>query len=513
MVTYGIMNGAKTPLPTDVAVAIIGSGFSGLAAAAGLRRDGVDDFVILERASDLGGTWRDNSYPGAACDVPSQLYSFDFALNPTWTRSFSPQPEILEYLRACAHRYRLVDRIYLDHEVERASWDETSGRWHVRTRHGSLTAQVLVSAAGPLSDPRLPDIPGIDTFQGTTFHSATWRHDHDLTGERVAVIGTGASAIQFVPQIQPKVERLHLFQRTPPWVVPRGDRQLTELEHRIYRNAPALQRLTRAAIYYGRELYVFGFTIDQRLLKLFSTAASRHLAKQVPDPGLRARLTPSYTMGCKRVLISSDYYPAVTKANVELVTDAVTEVRPHSVVTADGREREVDTLICGTGFHVTDPPIAQRIFGAEGRSLADTWRDGMFAYKGTTVPGYPNMFFLLGPNTGGGHTSVVLMAEAQLQYLRGAVRFLREHGVTAVDVRQRAAEDYHAAVQRRMRTTVWVRGGCQSWYLDDRGHNTTLWPSFVGSFRRRTARFDRASYLVDARPRDAAPMLTSGGAR
>lgn len=485
----------------EVTVAIIGSGFSGLGAAIGLKEDGVDDLVVLDRADDLGGTWRDNSYPGAACDVPSQLYSFAFAPNPAWSRSFSPQPEIWDYLRDVAEAYGVLPHLRLGHEVLAAKWDEGAARWIVTTNRGTLRAHVLVDASGPLSEPAMPAIPGLDTFAGTLFHSAEWDHDHDLAGERVAVIGTGASAAQFVPEIQPAVERLHVFQRTPSWVMPRHDRALSPLEHRLYRTLPAVQRLVRAGIFLGRELYAFGFTVDQRPLQGFQRIAERQLERQVPDERLRAKLTPSYMMGCKRVVLSSTWYPALTQPNVEVVTDRIARIEPHAIVTDDGVVREVDTIVCGTGFLATDPPIADRIRGRDGRTLAEAWHDGMRAYKGTTVAGFPNLFRLLGPNTGGGHTSVVLMSEAQLAYVRDAVGFLRRHGVQAVDVRPEVMERYHAKVQHRMRRTVWVRGGCRSWYLDEHGRNTTLWPSFVSGFRRRTARFDRYAYRVDARPR------------
>ncbi|MBO0827690.1 MAG: NAD(P)/FAD-dependent oxidoreductase [Streptosporangiales bacterium] len=492
-------------LPDETEVAVIGSGFSGLGAAIRLRQDGVDDVVVLERADDIGGTWRDNTYPGAACDVPSHLYSFGFAPNPEWSHSFSRQPEILAYLRHCAGRYGLLPRIHLGHEVLEARWDDAAARWTVRTTRGTVRARVLVSAAGPLSDPALPDIPGLETFTGTLFHSGAWDHGHDLTGERVAVVGTGASAAQFVPEIQPLAGRLHVFQRTPSWVLPRRDRTLGRVEKRVYRAMPALQRMVRTGIYLGRELYVLGFTVDQRLLRLASRIARGHLERQVPDPELRAKLTPAYTMGCKRIVLSDDFYPALGRPNVEVVTDRIERVGPRSVVTAGGVERPVDTIICATGFRATDPPIAYRIHGRGGRSLADAWRTGMRAYKGTTVSGFPNLFLLLGPNTGGAHTSVVLMAEAQHEYLRDAVRFLREHDVAAVDVRPHAMHGYDDAVARRMDRTVWVHGGCRSWYLDRNGRNTTLWPSFVAGFRRRTARFDRDSYRVRARAAAGVP--------
>ncbi|HEX6446118.1 MAG TPA: NAD(P)/FAD-dependent oxidoreductase [Streptosporangiales bacterium] len=494
-------------MSTDLgaSVAVIGAGFSGLAAAAMLKREGVDDFVVLERADDVGGTWRDNTYPGAACDVPSQLYSFGFDLNPNWSRSFSPQQEIWDYLRDSARRQGLLPHVRLGHELLDARWDDTAGAWRLETTGGPVSARVLVNAAGPLSEPAVPALPGLASFAGTTFHSGAWNHEHDLTGRRVAVVGTGASAAQFVPCIQPDVERLYVFQRTPPWILPRADRAVTALEQWLYARVPPLQRLVRSAIYVGRESYVLGFTVDQRIMRVIQRAALRHLERQVPDPALRAKLTPDYTMGCKRIVLSSDYYPALGRDNVDVVTEPIDRVTRDAVVTADGTAHEVDTIVFGTGFRATQPPIADRIRDADGRTLAGAWRERMRAYKGTTVAGFPNLFLLLGPNTGGGHTSVVLMAEAQIRYLREALRFMRGYGVVAVDVRPEAMERYDAAVQRRMERTVWTRGGCRSWYLDENSRNTTLWPSFVGGFRRRTRHFDREAYRVDARPRVDVP--------
>ena len=351
-------------------VAIVGTGFSGLGMAARLKRDGMDDFVVLERNEGVGGTWWDNTYPGCQCDVPSHLYSFSFAPNPNWTSTFSPQAEIWEYLRGCARRYGVIEHVRFGHEVLEAEWDDEGQRWRIATSQGPLTAQALVLGTGPLSAPSVPDLPGLDAFEGTMFHSATWDHDHELDGERVAVVGTGASAIQFVPKIQPRVSRLHVFQRTAPWIMPRPDRPLRPWERHLYRALPAAQLLMRAGIYWARESFVVGFR-HPRAMRLAERLALRHLERQVPDPELRRKLTPTYRIGCKRVLISNDYLPALTKENVEVVTDAIAEVRPRSIVTADGSERAVDTIIFGTGFHVTDMPAAERIRGRDGQTLAE----------------------------------------------------------------------------------------------------------------------------------------------
>lgn len=489
----------------DVTVAIIGSGFGGIGMAAALERAGLGDVVLLERAADLGGTWRDNSYPGAACDVPSHLYCFSFAPNPDWSRSFSPQPEIWQYLRRVAAAEGVTGKIRFGEEVTSARWDPAFRLWRIETTTSTLTARFLVSAAGPLSDPMIPDIPGLSTFAGTVFHSAAWDHDRDLAGRNVAVIGTGASAIQFVPQIQPLVGRLTVFQRTPPWIMPRHDRQISRLERWLFRHLPMTQQIARAGIYCGREAYALGFVKDPAIMRAAEAVARRHLHRQVADPDLRARLTPSYRMGCKRVLLSDDYYPSLTQPNVSLVTGGVSEIREKSVLTSDGVAHQVDTLIFGTGFHVTDFPLACRVFGPDGVTLADRWsaRPAQTAFRGTTTAGFPNLFVLTGPNTGLGHTSQVFMIEAQIRYVLSALVHARRHGVDHVEVRPEAQAAYDRAVQRKMRRTVWVTGGCKSWYLDAEGRNVTLWPDFTWVYAWQARRFDPSNY-------DLARSLTSG---
>ena len=476
-------------------IAIIGTGFAGLGMAIRLKEEGIHDFVVLERAEDVGGTWRANTYPGCACDVPSHLYSFSFALNPDWSRTYSPQPEIWDYLRDCSRRFGVEPHIRYRHDVAGAAWDEDEQVWRLDTSQGPLTAQVLIAGMGPLAEPSFPDIPGLDSFEGSAFHSAEWDHDHDLTGERVAVIGTGASAIQLVPQIQPKVSSLKVFQRTPPWVMPHSDRPITSFERRLYRLFPPAQRLVRSLVYWGRELLVPGFVKDQRLMKVPELLARRHLQKQVPDPDLRAKVTPDYMIGCKRILPSNKWYPALMQPNVELVTGGIREVKAHSIVAADGSEHEVDTIVFGTGFHVTDMPIGQKVRGRGGRLLDDAWKGSPQAYLGATIAGFPNLFTLIGPNTGLGHNSMVFMIESQLGYVLGALRHMERNGLAAIDVRREAQDAYNAEIQARMPGTVWM-SGCASWYIDENGRNTTIWPDFTWKFRRRTAAFDPAQYEV-----------------
>jgi len=483
-------------------VAIIGGGFGGIGAGIRLRQQGEEDFRIFERAADVGGTWRDNSYPGCACDVQSHLYSFSFAPNPDWSRSYSPQPEIWDYLKRCARDFGVLPHVLLNHEVRDASWQESAQGWRIETSRGVYTASVLVLASGALSDPSVPRLPGLETFEGRAFHSARWDHDYNLRGKRVAVVGTGASAVQFVPEIQPLVEKLYVFQRTAPWVMPRTDRPLSERERRLFRRFPLAQKALRASLYGLRELLVFGFR-HLRFAGFIERMALRHLERSVPDPALRARLTPTYRIGCKRILISNDYLPALTRPNVELVTCAVTEVRERAVVGADGVERAVDAIVFGTGFRVTDPPLAGQVRGRGGRTLADVWAGSPRAHLGTMVAGFPNLFILMGPNTGLGHTSVLIMLEAQIAHMLDALGLLRRRGASSLEPRAEAQAAYVEEVERRMRGTVWTAGGCGSWYLDRTGRNSTLWPDSTWRFRRRVARLDPEDYVLSTAPRDA----------
>ncbi|HEX4871183.1 MAG TPA: NAD(P)/FAD-dependent oxidoreductase [Nevskiaceae bacterium] len=481
----------KTQTPD---VLVIGTGFAGLCMGIRLKQSGREDFVILERAGAIGGTWRDNDYPGCACDVQSHLYSFSFEPNPEWTRMFARQPEIRAYLEKCVDKYGLAPHIQLGREVVSARFDEASGRWQVRTRDGSrYSARVLVSGMGGLSNPAFPSIPGLERFAGRAFHSAQWDHGYDLRGKRVAVIGTGASAIQFVPQIQKQVAQLDLYQRTPPWILPKPDRLIGEGEQNLFRNLPLVQQALRTAIYWMLETRVLGFAVNPRLMNLLQTLAVRHIHKRVKDPVLRAKLTPDYTIGCKRVLISNDYYPALTQPNVEVITTAIREIRPHSVVTTDGVERAVDCLIYGTGFKAQDPLPRGAIFGRGGQDILDAWKDGPEAYHGTTVAGFPNLFLLVGPNTGLGHSSMVFMIESQVNYVMSALDTLQARGYDRLEVRPEVQARYNQALQRRLTGAVWA-SGCKSWYVDANGRNTTLWPSFTFRFRQATRQLRFGDY-------------------
>jgi len=491
-------NGAVRSLPEHVRFAIVGSGFAGIGCGIRLKQAGITDFVILERADDVGGTWRDNTYPGCACDVPSHLYSFSFEPNPRWSRTFSPQPEIWDYLRHCSTKYGIDPHVRFNHTVTEAAWDEDEQVWQIETDHGSLSADFFVSGVGALSDPKLPDIRGIETFEGRMFHSAQWDHDYDLTGKRVAVIGTGASSIQFVPRIQPLVGQMHVFQRTAPWIVPQRDRELTRFEKAVYKLFPPAQLAMRAAIYWLRELIVLGF-MHPHEGGVNEKVARRHLRSQVKDPELRKKLTPNYRMGCKRVLISDSYYPALQQPNVDVVTESIAEVKPHSIVTADGTEREIDALILGTGFYVTDMPVANYVRGRGGKTMAELWKGSPQAYLGTTVHGFPNMFFLVGPNTGLGHNSIVFMIESQLNYMLDCLEHMRQRGVHVFEVREQVQDAFNDRIQKRLEGTVWNSGGCASWYLDENGKNTTIWPGFTWPFRQDTRHFNPGDYELTTR--------------
>jgi cation diffusion facilitator CzcD-associated flavoprotein CzcO len=488
-------------LPEHARIAIVGAGFAGMGMGIRLLQQGVEDFVILERDTDVGGTWSANTYPGCQCDIPSHLYSFSFAPNPDWTRTYPKQPELRAYLRKVSEDFGVRPYIRLGCEVTGAAWDEGASRWSIESTKGAMTADVLINAPGPLSEPRIPEIEGLDRFAGDVFHTARWDHDADLAGKKVAVIGTGASAIQAVPELQKVAGHLTVVQRTPPWVVPHNDRPITAVEHRLYERVPLLQKIARTGVYWGRELLVPALAYKPGLMKVVERLARRHIAQQVPDPALRAKVTPDYTIGCKRILPSNKWYPALGEANVDLVTAGVTEVRPDGFVDGDGTFHAADALVFATGFQVTDVPIAHAITGPDGRTLADRWDGSMQAYLGSAVAGFPNMFFLVGPNTGLGHNSMVFMIEAQITYVLDALRTMRAQGIGRVEVRREAQERYNDAIQRKLDGTVWNTGGCASWYLDENGRNTTLWPDFTWRFWKRTRAFDPAPYVLAPAPR------------
>ena len=478
----------------DVRVAIIGGGLSGVGAAAMLRRAGIGDLVVLERAGEVGGTWRDNTYPGCACDVPSALYSFTFAPNPSWGRLYAGQAEIRAYANDVARRHGVAEHVETGAEVQGADWDDATQRWRISTTRGDWTAQAIISATGPWSEPVFPDVPGLDDFAGTVFHSSRWNHDHDLAGERVAVIGTGASAVQFVPRIRQQAQQVDVYQRTAQWVLPKADRAVTTFEQELYRRVPLTQRALREAMYY---LFELGGVAQRnpRAIGPIQKVAERHLRRSVEDPALRASLTPDHTLGCKRILFSNDWYRALTQPNVELVPHAVTEVRPRSVVAADGVERAADTLILGTGFTITEMPIASRVRGRDGRSLDEVWDGSPTGYVGTVVSGFPNLFMVLGPNVGNGHTSATVIIEMQVRFAIETLKRMERDGLASADVRPDVQDAFNVEVQERVQKTVWNSGGCRSYYLDRNGRNSTIFPGSTLELRRRM-QFEPSDYVT-----------------
>jgi cation diffusion facilitator CzcD-associated flavoprotein CzcO len=483
------------PATPHFEIAIAGAGFAGLGIAMALEQAGFHDFVILERAGDLGGTWRDNTYPGCACDIPSILYSWTAEQNPGWSQAFAGQQEIWDYMREVVARHDLARHIRFNSEVLSMRWDDDRRRWKLETTQGTITADIVVSAVGALADPAIPDLPGLEIFQGNVFHSARWDHDYDLNGREVAVIGTGASAIQFVPEIQPQVKRLHVFQRTPPWVLPRANPAIPNSWRRRFEQHPRLQKAIRAAVFSLFESFHVMFT-HPGLTRLTERRARRHIARQVPDPALREKLIPSYRLGCKRILGSDDWYPALTAGNVDVVTAEIREITPNGILGHNGIEHPADAIIFGTGFQVTDPPISHRVFGPDGETLAQKWNGSPKAHLGLAVAGFPNFFLLLGPNTGLGHNSVLLMVEAQIDYVIKTLNHRRGHGLATIEPRADAQGRFVAEVDAGTRGSVWTAGGCVSWYLDSTGRNSALWPGTVRAYRRRLARFEPGDYRM-----------------
>lgn len=483
-------------MSTHTQIIIIGSGFSGLCMAIALKREGIHDFVMLERAHDLGGTWRNNHYPGCACDVQSHLYSFSFEPNPNWSRQFAPQQEIWDYLRRCAEKYEVLPHLRYGANVVASRFDEASATWQVQTEDGrSFSAQVVVSGAGALCNPEIPPIPGLESFAGQAFHSATWRHDVELLGKRVAVIGSGASAIQFVPRIAKQVAKLDYFQRTAPWVLPKPDWRRSEWSKALARRLPLFQKLQRWLTYWLLELRVLGFVVAPKLMKVVEVIGRHHIRKHVADPAKRSALTPTFSAGCKRVLMSNDYYPAMARPNVDIVTDAIDHIVPGGVVTRDGREHPADVLIWGTGFKVQDPVHRGAYTGVGGVDLADAWKavGGPEAYLGINIAGFPNLFMLMGPNTGLGHSSMVFMIESQVRYTLDAILEMRKRKLAMVDVRPEVQRGFVGAIQQRLKRTIWG-SGCMSWYLNRSGKSTVLWPGSTFRYRQLTSRFDIDHY-------------------
>jgi len=485
------------PPSADFPIAIIGAGFSGLGTAIQLKKAGIDSFTIFERAGDVGGTWRDNTYPGAACDVPSHAYSLSFEQSPDWSRRFAESGEIHDYLRSITDKWKLREHTRFDTEIVDASFDENKGSWTLTTGDNeTFTARVVVSCAGGLVDPATPDIKGLQSFTGELFHTARWKHDYDLSGRRVAVIGTGASAVQVVPNIAREVEHLDVYQRTPAWVVPKRDKVYSERFKRMLARFPFLLRASRFVQYWLSELMGPVIFLDNEwLASLGKKGSLLHLKAQVKDPELREKLMPDFQFGCKRILISDEYWSSFERPNVELVTDPIEEIKSTGIQSTDGTFREVDAIIVATGFDLGLANAPFPISGIGGRSIDEAWKDGAVAYKGISVSGFPNWFILMGPNTGPGHTSVLVYTEAQIAHTVAAIKKLRNEGVRYVDVRQDVQDRYNERLQGRMKYMVWSTG-CNSWYLSPDGSNHSLYPGFAAEYVLRTRRFRERDYEI-----------------
>lgn len=488
------MFNSSTNSNKNVRIAIIGTGFGGLGLAIRLKQAGFEQFTLFEKAVDVGGVWRDNTYPGAACDVPSHLYSFSFEQELGWKNRYGTSKEIYQYLRHCADKYDLRPHVQFNTEIASAEFDALQGVWHIQSTSGEqFEAEFLVGAVGQLNRPAYPKLKGIENFKGKAFHSARWDHDYDLTGKRVAVIGTGASAIQFVPEIAKQVAHLDVYQRSAPYVIPKPDRVYQPLEKKAFRKLPILQSLDRALQYGHHEIRLLAFTTSLNEMPLVEYLFQRHIRKVVKDGKLRHRLMPDYPIGCKRILISNQWYETLTQPHVDVINTGIQEITENGILDTEGNLREIDTIIYGTGFAATEFMAPMQITGLDGRTLKDTWKDGAEAYLGLTVSGFPNFFMLYGPNTNLGHNSIVYMIESQVNYILDAIQTTLQNKLLFTNVRAEVQHEFNQSIQEKMKKTVWAQG-CTSWYQTADGKNTNNWPGFTLEYRQRTRRFDVENY-------------------
>lgn len=477
---------------------IIGSGFGGQAAAINLRRIGIEDFLILERRAWMGGTWSQNSYPGAAVDVQSPLYSLSFEPYK-WSQMFAEQDELVEYTNHVLAKHGLREKTRLNANVTKVQWDEATQTWQVQLESGeTLAAKFLVNASGPLSTPVIPHFKGRDTFEGQTFHTNNWQHSYDHKGKRVAIIGSGASAAQVIPAIAPEVKELHVFQRTPHWVLPRPDHVFSKFERALLGNK-LIYKALRTAIYWALESRVIGFKYSKKMLNVVAQqAALKHIARQISDPAIRKAVTPDYTIGCKRIILSSTLYPALCRPNVQLhpKDDGIAEINARGILTAKGQQIDLDLIVYSTGYDATDGVISYPVVGKGGRSVQDVWAEFPRAYLGTAMPGFPNFFIVTGPNTGIGHTSAIFVIEAQMEYIRRAIQAVQKQGAKAIEVKPQAEADYTTMIHREMKQTVWQSGGCTSWYKSKSGHVIAMFPGFSFTFRQMAKAFKPHDHLI-----------------
>ena len=504
-------NASRTTAERIYDTFIVGAGISGLATAIKLQKTGYHNFKIIEKASRVGGTWRENTYPGCGCDVPSSLYSYSFAPSSRWSNLFAKQPEILGYLEQVSHDFGITPLIEFNNELERAVWDDERGLWRLDTSNGQYLSRTVVFATGPITESRIPAIPGLDSFKGEMFHSAKWNHDCDLTGKRVAVIGTGASAIQFVPQIQPQAKELTVFQRTAPWVLPKPDMALGELSKQAIDRFPLIQDTWRKAVAGSLNVINFGLR-NPAFLKPVNVAARQLLRLQVKDPALRRAVTPNFDIGCKRILFANDYYPALQADNSSLIASGLVKVDGNTVIAANGERREVDVIIWGTGFDVSHPPIGTKVFNDRNERLADLWANSSpEAYLGATIENTPNAFLILGPNVLV-YDSFIQLAEAQLDYIIDGLWKIREKGIRKLSVKPSVLRKHNDRVQKHLQTTVFNAGGCSSYYLDQNGRNFAAWPWSLGTLKRRLNVFELGDYDVVYR-KQADTVTPAGQAR
>ena len=485
-------NQVQTP---QYEVAIVGAGFSGVGMAIALKKSGIENFILVEGGNDFGGTWRDNVYPGAACDVPSHLYSYSFEQNPHWTKMFAQSGEIQSYLLRIVDKWKLRPKAKFNSRIEHAQYDEINSYWRVATQNGeTVTAKFVVSACGALANPQIPEIPGKELFKGKMVHSARWPKNLDLNGKKVAVVGAGATAIQLVPAIADIVHTQYVFQRTPSWVVPKADYDIGAVEQKLYELFPFLQQIRRTTIFAITELLATAIVFDSPMTSLLEEASKWHMRRYIDDPELLRKVTPNYRLGCKRMLISNDWYPALAKPNVHLIDHEVDSITEKGVVSR-GKEYEVDLIIFATGFAVPSAGAPFPIIGRGGRDLNTDWQGGAEAYKGVAITGYPNMFLLMGPNTGPGHTSVLVYVEAQIEYIRQIVESFNRSHQKEIEVKKNKQAEFIQFIEERMKSTTWTTG-CQSWYLTKSGRNTTLYPGFASEYVLSMRKFDKDDYHI-----------------
>ncbi|MDM1898072.1 NAD(P)/FAD-dependent oxidoreductase [Mycobacteroides abscessus] len=480
----------------NISVAVIGAGFAGIGAAIRLKDRGIDDFTIFERADRVGGTWRDNTYPGAACDIPSRLYSYSFAPNPEWSHTYSGSSEILDYIDQMVESSALAPHIRFGYNVIGLTYEEAKGEWVIEfDNQESVRARAVILASGPLANASFPAIPGLDTFEGHKIHSARWDHDYDFTGKRVAVVGTGASAVQIIPELVKSAELVKVFQRTPGWVLPRVNRATGGRLKRLYRKWPQSQRLARAAWFWGHESVALGVVWDSPFTRIVEAVSAAHRRVQVKDPWLRRQLTPDFSAGCKRLLMTSDYYPALQADNCKLVTWPIARLAPKGIRTVEGIEHQFDCIVFATGFDVCKAGTPFPVTGLGGRDLGTEWNGGAYAFRSVAVSGYPNLFLTFGPNSGPGHSSALVYMEAQINYITDAICVLLTNGWKSVDAHPEIQESYNQDIQRRLQSTTW-NSGCQSWYLTDDGFNATMFPGFATQYVKQLKRLDLQDYRI-----------------